>query len=124
VVVDPDLRVLLWNSKAEDLWGLRADEVQGKNLLNLDIGLPLDRLKPAVRNCLAGGTKFEEVVLDAINRRGKSIACQVRCTTMADRDTVHGAILVMNDNALGAGAPIEATAGPPGEGPTFADGHS
>src|SRR5262245_26350526 len=36
-VVDRDLRVMLWNERAEDLWGLRADEVQGRHFLNLDI---------------------------------------------------------------------------------------
>src|SRR5829696_6118988 len=32
VVVNQDMHVLMWNSRAEDLWGLRADEVQGKPL--------------------------------------------------------------------------------------------
>ena len=43
-VVDRDLHVRKWSRRAEDLWGLRADEVLQKNFLNLDIGLPVDRL--------------------------------------------------------------------------------
>ena len=29
VVIDNDMRVLAWNAKAQDLWGLRSDEVVG-----------------------------------------------------------------------------------------------
>jgi PAS domain-containing protein len=36
VVLDRDLLVLVWNHQSEDLWGLRADEVRGKQCLNLD----------------------------------------------------------------------------------------
>ena len=45
-VVDRELRVLAWNPQAEELWGLREEEVEGKHLLNLDIGLPVERLRP------------------------------------------------------------------------------
>src|SRR5262245_65322792 len=54
VVVNEQLNVLMWNSRAEDLWGLRADEAQGKSVLNLDIGLPVSELRGALRACLAG----------------------------------------------------------------------
>src|SRR5262249_12320252 len=40
VVLDRDMMVLVWNHKAEDLWGLRAEEVKNRHFLNLDIGLP------------------------------------------------------------------------------------
>ena len=61
VVVDPDFLILSWNRQAEDLWGLRSDEVRGRNLLNLDIGLPVERLKPALRACLAGEASYQEI---------------------------------------------------------------
>src|SRR5262249_23087384 len=35
VVVDRQLHVQIWNYRAEDLWGLRSDEVLGKSLLGL-----------------------------------------------------------------------------------------
>ncbi|MDQ2678620.1 MAG: PAS domain-containing protein, partial [Actinomycetota bacterium] len=44
VAVDADLRVLSWNAGAENLWGARADEAEGRTLLSLDIGLPLEQL--------------------------------------------------------------------------------
>jgi two-component system CheB/CheR fusion protein len=96
-VVDDELRVLAWNTQAVELWGLREEEVDGKHLLNLDIGLPLERIRPLLRSCLAGNTD-KAVTLDAVNRRGKSIRCQVTCTPLMNGDDgVRGAILVMED---------------------------
>ena len=80
VVVNHNLDVLSWNHRAEDLWGLRADEVRGKSLLNLDIGLPVAELRGAIRGCLQGEGGSSEVVLDAVNRRGKAIKCRVTCS--------------------------------------------
>ena len=37
-VVDRELRLLAWSRHAEELWGLRVEEVSGQHLLNLDIG--------------------------------------------------------------------------------------
>jgi two-component system, chemotaxis family, CheB/CheR fusion protein len=77
-VVDPQLAVLVWNRRAEDLWGLRAEEVQGKPLLGLDIGLPVGRLPLA--GFLDGTASYQEETLDATTRRGKAIRCHVTCT--------------------------------------------
>ncbi len=82
VVVDRDLMVLVWNQKAENLWGLRADEVRDRHFFNLDIGLPVGQLRQSIRACLAGEPSPPAVV-DAVNRRGKPIKCQVTCTPLA-----------------------------------------
>jgi two-component system CheB/CheR fusion protein len=82
VVVNANLDVLMWNQRAEDLWGLRADEVQGKGLLNLDIGLPVGELRTIIRPCLTGEVDQQEVVVDAVNRRGKKIKCRVTCAPL------------------------------------------
>jgi two-component system, chemotaxis family, CheB/CheR fusion protein len=97
-VVDEEFRVLAWNDQAAELWGLRSDEVDGKHLLNLDIGLPLDRVRPLLRKCLGGGAKNQVITVDAVNRRGKSIQCQVTCTPLVgSHDGVRGAILLMEE---------------------------
>ncbi|MDQ2764390.1 MAG: PAS domain-containing protein [Pseudomonadota bacterium] len=97
-VVDPDLQVVLWSGKSEDLWGLRADEVIGKHFLNLDIGLPVDQLRPLVRACLAGESKVDQIVLDATNRRGKAIRCHVTCTPLYEKaGVVRGALLLAEE---------------------------
>jgi two-component system CheB/CheR fusion protein len=98
IVVDPDLLVHVWNAHSEDLWGLRADEVRNKNLLNIDIGLPVDELRPAIRACLSGESASREVEVEATTRRGKSIRCRVTCTPMitSGGSGVGGVILVMD----------------------------
>ncbi|HEY2770787.1 MAG TPA: CheR family methyltransferase [Solirubrobacteraceae bacterium] len=76
-VVDRDQRVQIWNSQARDLWGLRADEAEDQHLLSLDIGLPLEKLRPQLRAALNGDSDRQEEVLDAIDRRGQPFRCRV-----------------------------------------------
>lgn len=76
LVVDRELRVQAWNQAARDLWGLRSDEVHGQHVLNLDIGLPVDLLRAPLRTALGGEAPPEQVV-DAINRRGRPIRCEL-----------------------------------------------
>ncbi len=97
VVLDRDSDIRIWSRKAEELWGLRAEEVMGHAFQNLDIGLPVERLKSVIRACIDGRSEYEEVVLEAINRRGRTIQCQVSCTPFADSSRqVRGAVLVMH----------------------------
>ena len=100
VVVDPKLQVLAWNHRAEDMWGLRSDEVQGRHFMNLDIGLPVEKLLQPVRAVLAGDTGRAELTLDCLNRRGKSIRCPIRCTPLTGTGEVLGAILLMEEEAI------------------------
>jgi two-component system CheB/CheR fusion protein len=91
-VVDPDLRIRMWNRHAEDLWGLRSGEVIGRHVLNLDIGLPVDRVRPLLRGALGAGGRPGEIRLDAVNRRGRAVTVRVACTPLHKGD---GAIIVM-----------------------------
>ncbi|HEX2081441.1 MAG TPA: CheR family methyltransferase [Longimicrobium sp.] len=96
VVLDHDVRIRVWNRKAEDLWGLRENEVHGQGLLNLDIGLPVERLKGPIRACLEGRSEQEEQVVDALNRRGRAIQVEVSASRLATPgDLLQGVILVM-----------------------------
>src|SRR5262249_6139922 len=96
VVLSQDLHVESWNSEAEEMWGLRADEVRGKPLFTLDIGLPTDRLAPTIRDALKSDNEFAEIVLDATNRRGKTFRCKVVCSPMRDDGGApDGVILLM-----------------------------
>jgi two-component system CheB/CheR fusion protein len=95
VVVDRELRLLGWNRQSEELWGLRADEVEGKHLLNLDIGLPVQQLRQPLRACLAGESEPWVGTLDAVNRRGKAIRCQIHCSPLIGaHEDIRGAILL------------------------------
>jgi two-component system, chemotaxis family, CheB/CheR fusion protein len=98
VVLDQDQRVQLWNGSATELWGLREPEVRGEHFLSLDIGFPVDSLKSPIRKALADGGEEAEIVVDAINRRGKAFHCQVRILPLFDTGGRHfGAILLMSD---------------------------
>jgi two-component system CheB/CheR fusion protein len=98
-VVDRDLHVRKWSRRAEDLWGLRSDEVIQKNFLNLDIGLPVERLRAPIRSCLAGESEFLDLTLDATNRRGRGIQVRVTCTPLTSTpvESARGVILVIEE---------------------------
>jgi two-component system, chemotaxis family, CheB/CheR fusion protein len=103
-VVDRELRLLAWNRKAEELWGLRPDEATGRHLLNLDIGLPVERLRPVLRNCLSGADGSEALQLEAVNRRGKAIQFVVTCSPLlGSAGDVRGAIVLMEESTDGDG---------------------
>jgi two-component system CheB/CheR fusion protein len=97
VVVDWDLNILLWNSRAEDLWGLRSDEVMGRSLWSLDIGLPVERLKEPMQAFLAGEGDGRDVVLEAINRRGRPVACRISMSRLdrGENLVLEGIVLLM-----------------------------
>jgi two-component system CheB/CheR fusion protein len=112
VVLDRELRVLVWNSRAEDLWGLRADEVEQAHFLNLDIGLPLAPLVEPLRASLGGSQPTWESVLPATNRRGRAIECRVTVMPLHGRldDRPQGVIVLMHDPATGAASNTNALA--------------
>jgi two-component system CheB/CheR fusion protein len=100
VVLDREFHVLAWNHRSEDLWGLRSDEVRGQNFLNLDIGLPVERLRGAVRACIAGESDVAATTVPATNRRGKSVTCKVTVSPLAGADKeVRGVILLVEEQA-------------------------
>jgi two-component system CheB/CheR fusion protein len=101
-VLDRSLAVLVWSPKAEDLWGLRSEEVVGRPFLKLDIGLPVERLKQPLRDCLDGGPARQVVTLEGVNRRGRPILCQVTCSSLAGESTDGGDLLLIMEE-LSAG---------------------
>jgi two-component system CheB/CheR fusion protein len=106
VVVDRDLTIQTWNAQAADLWGLREDEAIGEHLLNLDSGLPADKLKPLIRDVVLAGAASREQTLTAVNRRGRSVRLRVRVTPLrSDDEHPAGALLLMeveDDSAVEA----------------------
>jgi two-component system CheB/CheR fusion protein len=99
VVLDRELHVVAWNPRAEDLWGLRADEVRAQNFLNLDIGLPTEQLRAGIRACLNGDGEHMEQIVPATNRRGRAITCKVTATPLSGGGKeVRGVILLMDEH--------------------------
>jgi two-component system CheB/CheR fusion protein len=97
VVVDRAQQIRIWNAQAREMWGLAADEVQDQHLMSLDIGLPLDKLRPDLRAILQGREDRHEVVLEATNRRGRKFLCRVVVLPLgaSSVDGVPGAIITM-----------------------------
>src|SRR3954471_1879403 len=94
VVVARELVVTAWNESARELWGLSSQEVHGQHLLNLDIGLPVEKLRPATRSALAGELSSLETA--AVNRHGKPIKVALRFAPLASSaNDVRGAIVMM-----------------------------
>jgi two-component system CheB/CheR fusion protein len=99
-VLDREQQIQVWNDRAEDMWGLRSEEVVGQHFLSLDIGLPVEQLRRPIRNALAGSAEGNRIVLDATNRRGRAIECQVTCLPLlvASNET-RGVIVLMEETA-------------------------
>lgn len=95
VVVDREMRVAVWNRRSEELWGLRADETTGHSLTSLDIGLPVDSVRPLIGNAFVDPDSDGETVVDAINRRGRPTRVRVTCSSFRSADAVGGALLLM-----------------------------
>ena len=98
VVVDPDLRILAWNSRLEDLWGVRSDEAVGERLPDLDIGFPVEKLRQPIRDRFADDdmqpTSF---VQQAVNRRGRPVEIRTTITLMRDNGQASPAAMVAMD---------------------------
>ena len=94
-VVDRELRVQVWNERAKELWGVDNNQVRGQHFLNLDIGLPVQQLRDALRASI-GGAPTDGLRIDARDRRGRDVVCRVRTAPLADdHGAVAGAIVMM-----------------------------
>jgi two-component system CheB/CheR fusion protein len=95
VALDRELLVEVWNHQAEELWGLRAGEVEGKPLATLDSGLPAEELQNVIRSCLDGASEREVIEVDGVTRRGRPTRFHVVCTPVAGSSPPTGVVLVV-----------------------------
>ena len=93
-VLDREQVVRVWNDQAAELWGLRADEVEGVGFFTLDIGLPLDGLRAQVGAALAG-ERQADVTVEATNRRGRAIRCRIGAVPVPSDGTGASVVVVM-----------------------------
>jgi two-component system CheB/CheR fusion protein len=103
VVVDRALRVVAWSRRITDLWGLRDDEVEGERLLDLDIGIPVQRLRDPIRRVLAGEAA-DALELEGHDRRGKPVRVRIAFATLQNRagaEEPDGAILLVSAERSG-----------------------
>jgi two-component system CheB/CheR fusion protein len=98
IVVDPKLCVRVWNGLAFEMWGLRAEEVEGRPFFGVDIGFPVERLRVQLLSTLAGDPPADAVVTDARSRRGHPIRCVARVTRLAGASgKTEGAIIIIEE---------------------------
>ncbi len=101
IVVDREMRVIVWNRRSEDLWGLRAGEVLNQFLLNLDIGFPVEEFRQPIRACLADKDARVRFEVQALNRRGRTVDCAVTCDPLVrDGTNVDGVILWVEERKI------------------------
>lgn len=95
VVVDREMRVVVWNRGAEELWGLRSEETIGTSLTSLDFGLPLDDVKPMIGRVFVDSDAAAETVVEAVTRRGRQVRVRITCSSFRAPDSISGALLLM-----------------------------
>jgi two-component system CheB/CheR fusion protein len=96
IVMNRDMLVQVWNRHAEDMWGLREQEAVGEHFLNLDSGLPTEALKQLVREVMFEGSATGDMVLEAVNRRGRSVQLRATATPLvADGAEPSGVLLLI-----------------------------
>ena len=95
MVVDRACTIRIWNRQAEELWGLRADEVIGQSLGALDIGLPVADLIEALRAFMSGADHFQTVTWPVINRRGRAFTCRVQLSPLIGVDKQRSGVVVL-----------------------------
>jgi len=105
-VLSHDFDVMVWNLAAEDLFGLRSDEATGRSFLALDIGLPVGEVGPLLHALVSpsdpdadrpGENASLEVVLDAVDRRGRPMRCRVTVRRFARSPEPDAKLMVLLD---------------------------
>ncbi|MCT7979401.1 CheR family methyltransferase [Laspinema olomoucense] len=84
IVVDRQFLIQTWNEAAQNLWGPKAEEVNQQSIFSLDIGLPIERLRDPLYQCLSGTQPDEEMLIDALNNQGESIQCSLSFNPLQD----------------------------------------
>ncbi len=107
-VVDADLRLIVWNARSEDLWGLRAHEVEGQRLALLPSHVPVEAMLGLVRDVLRGPASSTGDVAGSTtietDRFGTRVLLTLTGSPLIGRNgEVRGAILTMDHHGLDAG---------------------
>jgi two-component system CheB/CheR fusion protein len=98
IVVDLEMKVRVWNGLSFEIWGLRSDEVEGKPVLNLEIGFPVRALRQSLVETLAGDGPGSPVLVEALSRRGQRMQCMARVSPLTGaNDAIEGAIVIIEE---------------------------
>jgi two-component system, chemotaxis family, CheB/CheR fusion protein len=96
IVLDAQGRVRVWDATSEDLWGLRPDEVLEHEFRNLEFGLPVAKLRGAIRAALGPDGERTDLVVEARNRRGQPVVCRVTCLPLGPEESeIGGGVIIL-----------------------------
>ncbi|MEV6912437.1 CheR family methyltransferase [Amycolatopsis sp. NPDC051071] len=99
VVLDGDLRVRSWNRGAEELWGLRSEEVYLEGFFTLDFGLPTTGLRDIVELSNETGHRAARVEIEAVDRKGRPLVTSIGCSPLSGPGG--GVVLLMEKRLRG-----------------------
>jgi two-component system CheB/CheR fusion protein len=99
IVLDSRLHLLSWNERSFDLWGLRQEEVVGRTVHELDIGLPTEQVEQSALACFREGSRIDGGVVDAVSRRGKPVRCRLTALPLASHSGQRGVIVLVEELA-------------------------
>ena len=103
VVVDSDYRVQMWNVGAERLTGLRSFEAEGRRLPDLDLHLPVDRVRAVLSEVVLSSGRPQPLEVDLTDRFGQPQRRRLTATPLLRREgDVHGAVVTLADSAVAA----------------------
>jgi two-component system CheB/CheR fusion protein len=102
IVIDNANTIQVWNATSSELWGLRADEVEGHDLMSLDIGLPVKELQSVISRSFDGASGVIEERVEAMNRRGRRFSCNVRIVPLKTRSGDIYASMLLVEPELGS----------------------
>jgi two-component system CheB/CheR fusion protein len=98
IAIDTNGIVVFLNSQARRMLEV-GEEAVDRKLIELDTGLPVQQLEPAVRSVIAGG-EVVDIRVNAVERRGRPIRCRVRVSPLLYEDRAsHGAVLFVEEIA-------------------------
>lgn len=97
IAIDDQFQILVWNERSEDQWGLRAEEVVSKKLSDIDVGLPLHEVVKILIDPVTSAADHNNIKLSAINRRGRSVSCDVRITKFNEPGQRRGWVILVDE---------------------------
>ena len=99
IIVDGEGKVQAWNGQAQEMWGLRADEVKDEDLFSLDFGLPVSEFRKPILEAIADPKKpLFETNRSCTNRRGRTIECHVSVAPLTTHEgNASGAIVLTRE---------------------------
>ena len=108
IAIDMARHIYSWNQQAEDMWGLRRDEVVGRRIDEIDSGLPVAEFREHLNRCLEG--ESTSIVLTATDRRGRTIDCHITCEPLLTSvGTAMGGIVIVRRSDSGQVEPSSKT---------------